>query len=257
MIIYFFIALGAALVGSAAGMGGGVIIKPLMDLAGDYSVNETVIFSSITVFSMAIFSTIKQFDHGFAVTRKITGITIGAVLGGVLGSLMFAGLKKFAHMEGITAIQSIILFLLLMICLVYERLPHRHLSSMAVQGLVGALLGIFSAFLGIGGGPINVAVMCVLFNFSLRESARVSVFIILFSQAAGLITKLFDGSFRGVTDYHILIFMIPAGIIGGILGAQLNHHLPSKGMMFIYKLTIILAMVVCAFNFIRSMGFAL
>ena len=54
MILYLIVALLATLLGSAAGMGGGVIIKPMMDLLGDYNVIEISVFASITVLCMAV-----------------------------------------------------------------------------------------------------------------------------------------------------------------------------------------------------------
>ena len=53
-IIYFILALLATTVGSLTGMGGGVIIKPLMDVFGGYDVQTIGVISSITVFTMAI-----------------------------------------------------------------------------------------------------------------------------------------------------------------------------------------------------------
>ncbi|MBQ8765208.1 MAG: sulfite exporter TauE/SafE family protein, partial [Clostridia bacterium] len=58
-IIYFLLALFATTIGSLTGMGGGVIIKPLMDVLGDFDVQTIGVISSITVFSMAIVSVIK------------------------------------------------------------------------------------------------------------------------------------------------------------------------------------------------------
>ena len=50
-IIYFLLSLVATTIGSLTGMGGGVIIKPLMDVLGDYDVQTIGVVSSITVFT--------------------------------------------------------------------------------------------------------------------------------------------------------------------------------------------------------------
>jgi len=86
MSVYFFIAFGATLIGSIAGMGGGVIIKPMMDLIGHYDILTISVISSMTVLSMAIVATIKQVKNGFKITDTIIFITAGAVIGGVLGT---------------------------------------------------------------------------------------------------------------------------------------------------------------------------
>ena len=59
-LLYFLIAIGATTVGSLTGMGGGVIIKPLMDLLGGFDVETIGVLSSITVFAMSIVSVGKQ-----------------------------------------------------------------------------------------------------------------------------------------------------------------------------------------------------
>ncbi len=50
MIVYFLIILFATIVGAGAGMGGGVIIKPTLDLISDYNVVTISFLSSVTVF---------------------------------------------------------------------------------------------------------------------------------------------------------------------------------------------------------------
>lgn len=252
MILYLIVALLATLLGSAAGMGGGVIIKPVMDLLGDYNVTEISIFASITVLCMAFFSTTRQISKGFKVTPVLIAVTAGAVLGGSLGSLLLSKLIESIGADIITAIQSLVLLLLLSICLLYHKIPHRHIASPVLIALIGAALGLFSSFLGIGGGPINVAVLGIFLSLELRRAARASVFIILFSQGAGLVTKALSGLLAQISDYSVLALMVPAAIIGGLLGARLNHSLSDKGIAWLYRLSVVLVMFICAFNFYRA-----
>lgn len=252
MIIYFLIALLATLIGSAAGMGGGVIIKPLMDLMGDYNVVTISVLSSITVFSMAVVSTIKQLRKGFKVNPTVMATTAGAVLGGIVGSMLFSFIKAAVPADVVTVIQSAILIILLSLCLLYKRIPQHHIHSVVVQGLIGLALGMMSSFLGIGGGPINVAVLCILFGIDLREAARVSVFIILFSQMAGLIAKGVDGMFAFVEDFRILLVMIPAAIVGGMLGPTLNHRLSDDNIGRVYNIAVVFVMLICGYNIMMN-----
>lgn len=59
-VLYFLIAIGATTVGSLTGMGGGVIIKPLMDVLHGFDVQTIGVLSSLTVFSMSVVSIGKQ-----------------------------------------------------------------------------------------------------------------------------------------------------------------------------------------------------
>ena len=78
-LLYLFIALGATTLGSMAGLGGGVIIKPILDFLGDYNLSTISVLSSFTVFSMAIVSIIKQIRYKFKIeVRKTVLIGIGS-----------------------------------------------------------------------------------------------------------------------------------------------------------------------------------
>ena len=111
-----------------------------------------------------------------------------------------------------------------------------------------------SSFLGIGGGPINVAVFVVLFNLKLRDAAKVSVFIILFAQIAGLVTKAINGSFAMVTDFKMLAVMIPAAILGGLLGSTLNGSLTDNNIHFMFKVSVSFVIAICLYNTFTNLG---
>ncbi|HLQ75126.1 MAG TPA: sulfite exporter TauE/SafE family protein, partial [Alloiococcus sp.] len=55
-LIYFAVGLIATIFGALAGLGGGVIIKPVLDLLGDYDVGTISVLSAATVFSMSVVS---------------------------------------------------------------------------------------------------------------------------------------------------------------------------------------------------------
>ena len=82
-ILYFLIAIGATTVGSLTGRGGGVIIKPLMDVLHHFDVETIGVLSSITVFSMSVISIGKQILAKAEIPYKIAvPLALGSVLGG-------------------------------------------------------------------------------------------------------------------------------------------------------------------------------
>lgn len=62
-IIYFLIIIIASGLGSISGMGGGIIIKPLMDSFGYHSVSDIAFYSSFSVFIMAIISAKRVYSE--------------------------------------------------------------------------------------------------------------------------------------------------------------------------------------------------
>ncbi|MEX1377212.1 MAG: sulfite exporter TauE/SafE family protein [Eubacteriales bacterium] len=248
MIIYLLVALFSTIVGAAAGLGGGVIIKPALDMLGDYNIVTVSVLSSATVLGMAVTATARQIHKGFKITNSMVVITTGAVFGGILGSVVFALIKARIESDAVTIMQSGILIALLILCLLYTKLPRFHIKSAIGQIFAGLLLGMLSSFLGIGGGPINIAILYILLGFEIRDSAKVSVLIILFAQTAGLMVKALNGLLYQVEDFSMLFVMIPAAIAGGLIGSSLNIRLPEKVLAFIYKSTVILVILICIYN---------
>ena len=60
-ILYLLIALLATFIGSMTGMGGGIIMKPIMDALSHFDSASINILSSVTVFAMSLVSVIKRF----------------------------------------------------------------------------------------------------------------------------------------------------------------------------------------------------
>ena len=86
-ILYFLIAIGATTVGSMTGMGGGVIIKPLMDVIQGVDVETIGVLSSITVFCMSVVSIGKH-------------IQFHCVLEGQRGEILLQDLEPSIHSGG-------------------------------------------------------------------------------------------------------------------------------------------------------------
>ena len=91
MLVYFFIAIAATTLGSLTGMGGGVIMKPVLDMIGAYDVSTINLLSAITVFSMSLVSIgqhiFKRTKIDFAVAIPLA---LGGIAGGTLGKTVFS-----------------------------------------------------------------------------------------------------------------------------------------------------------------------
>ena len=77
-------------------------------------------------------------------------------------------------------------------------------------------------------------------------------YLIFFSQASKLVT-IGVGTGFAVHDLKMLWFMIPAGVIGGLVGAKLNKKLPSNKIMMVFNCTIMFIIVVSIVNFLKAL----
>lgn len=233
-LILFLVCLAASGVGSIAGYGGGVIIKPVLDALHILPVSTISFLSGCTVLSMSIVSLLRTRANGVALrVRTTTPLALGAAAGGLLGKWLFELVRSGSDENLLGLVQSLLLLATTALVWVYtlkkDRLPAYRLENLPVCGLAGVVLGVVSAFLGIGGGPLNVALLFFLFSMDAREAAKNSIFIILFSQTASLFSALVQQNVPPF-DWGQLALMAAGGCAGALLGAAIGQKMNNRAV---------------------------
>ncbi|MBE6560112.1 MAG: sulfite exporter TauE/SafE family protein [Ruminococcaceae bacterium] len=246
----FLISLFASVIGAICGIGGGVIIKPVLDLFSIADVAAASFLSCCTVCSMSCYSVIRSLRAGGGeVDLKVsTPLSVGAAIGGIAGNRIFSLVKSlFDDPDTVGAPQALCLALITVGTLIYtlnkERIHTLRVTNKAVCLLIGGGLGIMSSFLGIGGGPINLVVLFFFFSMETKIAAANSLYIILFSQVLNLITTLISGSVPAFA-WSMLLLMITGGIAGGMIGRAVNKKIDGKTVdkLFIALMAVIILM---------------
>lgn len=250
--IYSAVILVATTLGAFVGLGGGVIIKPVLDFIGAEPRMQVDFLSSMAVFTMSVVSTLRYIKNKVEFRKGIIlFISFGSIAGGWLGSKAMDLLGSAIQQEKVRCVQAFVLAVLLAAVCFYiskERKSFRIKNNVATL-FVGLMLGFFASFLGIGGGPINVAVLTLFFSLSVKESAVYSVAIIFFSQLSKLATLFVS---TGIEPYahqwKTLIFILPAAILGGIIGSKFNRRFDDKLIRKIFSAVMILLVVLNIYN---------
>ncbi|MGL4106959.1 sulfite exporter TauE/SafE family protein [Clostridium sp. LP20] len=251
---YLLIALMATTLGSMAGLGGGVIIKPILDFLGDYSLSTISVLSSFTVFSMAIVSIFKQIRYKFKIElRKTILIGIGSILGGLIGENLINFIMALIDPVIVTMIQNLVLALHLILIYIYmnnkNKFKSYHVENFFGCISIGLLLGAIASFLSIGGGPINVCILTIFFSMNTKEAAVNSIVTILFSQGSKLLTIATSTGFSSF-DLRILPFMIVGGILGGLIGSNFNKLVSEKYILKVFNMVVISLILLNSYNVI-------
>ena len=249
--LYACIIFIATFLGACTGLGGGVIIKPALDFIGAHDIQTISILSSCAVFTMAIYSTIKQIKNKVQFDFiLIILISMGAMLGGIIGNTIFDYLLNIFNSNTLSIIQAICLIILLIIVLINVNTKHHHfkIKNKCLIFIVGLSLGLLSSFLSIGGGPINVAVFSYFFSFDMKLSAIYSIATILFSQSSKLFTIFMNHGFIGF-DFTLL-YVLPMAIFGGIVGTKVNRIVSENTIKTIFNFTVIGIILLNVYNLI-------
>ncbi|HCM89740.1 MULTISPECIES: sulfite exporter TauE/SafE family protein [Vagococcus] len=249
--IYFLIIVCANTIGAISGMGGGVLIKPLFDLIDVHSVAAISFYSSVAVLTMSVVSTYKQTKNGIKINWSFAlQISVGAMVGGLLGNNVFEKiLALFPTGREVQLIQISLTVVTLLFSFLYSKKIWQNFTfdSYFLKIISGLLLGFLASLLGIGGGPINVALLMLLFNIPIKEATVYSIISIFFSQLSKVTTIFFTVDLNRY-DLTILYYVIPAAIIGGFLGSFISGKVTDKRVNQIYQVVIILVLIINMYN---------
>jgi len=207
----------ATLLGAVFGIGGGVIIKPALEAATGLPLAYINALSGLTVLCMAAVSLARYLKSGTRLNQTIVWLSLGAVGGGFLGKYLF-DLMKLALLDSRAKIlQYALLIILLALALFKNKFKCFEIRSAAALVISGLFMGALSAFLGIGGGPINLLVIYIVLGLDAKQAAVYSVFVILCSQLSMAGVSAASGAYAGL-DLRPLLAMIPAAVAGGLIG---------------------------------------
>ena len=240
------VSLAASLAGGLCGVGGGVVIKPALDAFGWASISTIGFLSTCTVLAMTVYSVGKSLTAGDSVIdlRIGTPLAIGSALGGVAGKAAYSALAGlFAHPNRIGAIQAVVLGIMTIGCLIYT-VKKDHIRTHRCRGMVlcfflGLVLGFFSSFLGIGGGPFNLVVLYFFFSMDTKTAVAHSIYMILLTTVVEGIPPF---------SWPTLLLMMLGGVLGGVFGRKINNRIDNRAVEKLFLGMMVLIILICVYN---------
>ncbi|WP_181349544.1 sulfite exporter TauE/SafE family protein [Thalassobacillus sp. CUG 92003] len=257
LLLSLFIGLVTALIGSIAGLGGGVILVPSLLFLGeimpsfDWVTPQKIVGISLVVMIFTgLSSTITYIRHKRVDIRVGLLMLIGSIPGGIIGSYINQYFKSdaFSLFFGIVMILVSLMFFIRKKdkSAVFKTGENRSMdingqeyaySFPIAMGIVLAFaVGILSGLLGIGGGSLIVPAMILLLGFPPHIATATSMFMIFFASVSSSATHIVLGH----VDWNYALVFIPGAYVGGMLGARLNRKLKSQSVEWFLRVLLIL-----------------
>lgn len=244
----------ATIIGSISGIGGGVIIKPVMDAICSMPASEISFLSGTTVLTMTIVSLLRSYMGGTKVEKRALPLALGGALGGLIGKWLFDLSVSAVPSKTVSLIQNIVMVILTLAVLLYHinknKIQKKNVQNFYVAGLLGVLLGIFSSFLGIGGGPINIMILSYFFSMDTKTSALCSLFVIFFSQVVSLVSALVTSSVPHF-EWPILLLMMACAVVGASIGRWASKKMDNKAVDKLFLILLIVITLISVYNVLR------
>lgn len=238
IVILFLLGLFAGTFGALVGLGGGIILVPVLSLWLDVPITQAVGISLVCVIATS------SGAAAVYVQRRLTDMRLGMVLelasslGAITGALIVPFLPP-ALVKGLFGV-----FLLYSAVLMVRKRTEGEGSSGAQDyrvrnyplGLgVSYAAGNVSAILGIGGGPIKVPLMNVFMGVPLRVAAATSNFLMGVTAAASAFLYYSRGDV-----YVALAAPLAVGVFAGaFLGSWLSPRIRGRWIRLILVLVLI------------------
>jgi hypothetical protein len=258
-VILFLICLAATSIGAIVGASGGIIIKPVLDMLQLMPSEVVSFYSGCTVLCMSLSSLYCTRRSGVKLeVRTSTPLAIGAVCGGIVGRQLLE-LVSQSGSSVLGGIQALCLVVITTGILLYVLFKHRlrslHVTKPWVCLVIGVFLGIIPAFLGIGGGPVNVAVLYFFFSMEAKQAARNSIYIIVFSQVANIASAFLKGTVPEIL-WLPLFSMAVGGVSGALAGAAISRHLSNRGVEKAFQLVLCVIIAINVYNVVNFFFFS-
>lgn len=259
-VAYLIVVLAASTIGAISGVGGGVMIKPIFDAISLYDTYTVGILSCFSVLTMSVTSVVKQIANKAHIEfRTAIPLAIGAIAGGLLGNHFFNYARQFIDDSVVKIVQASILASMLVFVVIYMNRTNRADRKPVIKGtvltvLTGLVLGMVSTFIGIGGGPINIAVFCLLFALDMKSATVNSLVLIVFSQTSKLIENMVSGRlFEASLPWLLILGVCMIASIGGLIGTKINRVLTSKEILLVYTVTMLAIIAINIYNVICNL----
>ena len=237
----------AGIVGSIIGLGGGIIVVPVLTILG---FSHTVASSSslFAAFSNSIASTAsyaKQKRIEYKIGLKLGLMSIpGTILGAYLSTEVTTSIFKILF--GMILIASC--FYLFIKRNMEPKSANMTTKMLIISSGISFFAGILSSFFGIGGGIVFVPLMILGIGLSVKHSTATSQMVLMFSSASGMIAH----SLLGHADFSQALFLGIGAFGGGLVGARLSVDLKETSIRIMICVVILAAAVKLFFDAVST-----
>ncbi|MEA3374271.1 MAG: sulfite exporter TauE/SafE family protein [Campylobacterota bacterium] len=222
-LLYFLLTLFLSSIFSIAGLGSAVALVPGLNMAGlafDLSRASGLFVNTVTTITTSGLNLKKKlFDFKFVAPLVISS-SIFAFVGAKLSFLV--------DTETLKMIFAYVLFIIASMILFFKKPAHSESAAMSrpVLLIAGSIGGVFSGFLGIGGGSI-IAPILLLAGYDAKKIAIGISFVIPFSSIVAFTS--YAGNME--LDYTLLTIVGVGAYMGGMIGNYILHFKVSAAMI--------------------------
>lgn len=231
-MINILVGLIAGSLGGLVGVGGGVILIPLMTETLHFRQHEAHGTSLVAVVFTAVAGSMIYYLHGSA------DLFVAAVLAGTALCTVRFGAKYCCVLPELTLKKAFGIFLIVVAALFLLKplLPSVIEASTPaairwlVLILIGSLTGFISGMMGVGGGTFMVPMMVLFAGISQHTAQGISLLAMIPASVVGAWTHWEEGNIQKPRLPGIIVGVLA----GAYLGGSFAHLIPERELRFLF-----------------------
>jgi uncharacterized membrane protein YfcA len=270
LLLLLAVALAAGFLGSLIGVGGGIILVPVLVLLFGVEIHLAIAASLVAVIANSCGAASTFVEEGLTDLRTGMFLETTTAIGGLAGAVV--AVTFLASRDDLLALAFVPIVLLSLVLVLRQpntgtdeaakpdwlarrfELEGEYISRATGRparyrvSRAGVGPGFFSGLLGVGGGNVNVPAMNGVMNIPFRPAAATSTFMIGVTASAGALVFLFAGDLQ-----LFLVAPIALGsVVGSVAGSIFQDRTSAGRLRAILLVVLVFAAVAMA---ARGLGF--
>jgi uncharacterized membrane protein YfcA len=258
--LLLIVGLIAGTLGSLVGLGGGIVIVPTLlflgsgtSLLSEISPQVATGTSLLVIIFTGLSSTIAYYKQKKVDYKSGLFFFIGSGPGGILG----AWVNKHLDVNSFSIWFGCFMIFISFVLMFKDRLKPRKKKTekgiwrtyIDASGneqtygfhpvaaiLISVVVGFLGGLLGIGGGSLLVPAMILLFFFPPHIAVATSMLLLFLTSLTSSVAHIYMGNI----NWLYAAALIPGAWFGGKLGAYINQKLPSKTIVVLLRIVLII-----------------
>lgn len=255
------------------GVGGGFLLTPLLMMSG---VPPAVAVASDTnqIVAASASGTLAHSRHGNVDFKLGFIILVGGLIGGSYGTELVKILRGLGSFEFVVKIAYVIMLFVVGIFMFFEsiytlkkkpgvesrpgtrnfmkKLPlqlYFEVSdiqcSLVALLLLGFLIGIMAAIMGVGGGFIMLPVMIYVIGMHTLKAVGTSIFTVVFT---AINVTIAQSILNGTVDLVLAMLLLIGSSVGAQFGVKIGKKLKGEQLRIVFSLVVLSVMVKILFD---------
>lgn len=236
IITSLLIGLTAGAFGGFIGIGGGLIMIPLMVEVMKLTQHKAHGTSLLALIFTGIGGAITYASHGSVDVTAAVFLALTAVFTAPLGARYcnsLTGQKLKKYFGAFLMICSVLLLLKPYLTNLIGTVPGY--AQIIIFLITGALTGFLSGLMGVGGGTVMIPVMVILTGFTQHLAQGTALLVMIPTGAIGAMTHWKMGS----VEKNLLWGLIPGILIGTYFGGNFANIIPSDTLRLFFAAMLI------------------